>query len=151
MHLPSRRRSLVPVSASLTLALAFAGLIGTAAPASAAFTPQDTVAVKVLSDGTHSGPGTETFVNTKNGYHPGDDTANDGVVASGDLVTYQIDLNIVAGDERTLCISFTDLGEGKALELADFSKLSFSSPVVKAVNDPSCAGLALKIGRGAVA
>ena len=151
MHLPSRRRSLVPVSASLTLALVFAGLIGTAAPASAAFTPQDTVAVKILSDGTHSGPGTETFVNTKNGYHPGDDTANDGVVASGDLVTYQVDLNIVAGDERTLCISFTDLGEGKALELADFSKLSFSSPVVKAVNDPSCAGAALKIGRGAVA
>lgn len=151
MHLPSRRRSLVPVSASLTLALAFAGVIGTAAPAMAAFTPQDTVAVKILSDGTHSGPGTETFVNTKNGYHPGDDTANDGVVASGDLVTYQIDLNIVAGDERTLCISFTDLGEGKALELADFSKLSFSSPIVKAAKEASCAGVALKIARGAVA
>lgn len=151
MHLPSRRRPLVPVSASLTLALVFAGIVGTAAPATAAFTPQDTVAVKILSDGTHSGPGTETFVNTKNGYHPGDDNANDGVVASGDLVTYQVDLNIVAGDERALCISFADLGEGKSLELADFSKLSFSSPVVKAANDPSCAGVALTIGRGAVA
>ncbi len=151
MRTHSWPRATALLSVLLTLALVLIGLIGFATPATAAFIPQDTISLKVLSDGTHAGPGTETFVNTKNGYFPGDDTAHDGVVASGDFVIYGLDLNILAGDERTICLTFADAGTGDALLSGSFSKIAFSSPAVKTVRDPACSGVAFKIKRGAVA
>ena len=43
----------------------------------------------------------------KNGFAVADDTETDGVVASGDYVTYEYDLSIVAGRARTVNVKFT--------------------------------------------
>ena len=115
----------------------------------AGYKPKDTVKISVLSDGTHRGPGTNTFVNSENGYTPGDNTPNDGVVASGDTVVYGVDLDIKAGPARSVDILFSKAGKGDALEMADFSKLTFNSAIAKAT--PISGGVRVEVVRGAVA
>ena len=115
----------------------------------AGFIPRDAVTVKVLSDGTHNGPGTTTFINSKNGYVPGDNTPTDRVVSSGDTVVYGVDLDVKAGPERTVDIKFSNVGKGDALQLNDFSSLKFNSAIVSAT--PISGGVRVKIARGAVA
>ncbi|MDU0479653.1 SdrD B-like domain-containing protein [Staphylococcus chromogenes] len=107
--------------------------------------PRDEAVITVLADGTHAGPGTETFLNSANGYNPGDNTIDDRVVASGDAVTFQVALNVAAGPARTIRVDFTN--SGGALELGDFSKLSLSSSTVKSTW--SNGGLDIQIPRGA--
>lgn len=109
--------------------------------------PADEVAIAVTADGTHNGPGTSTFLNSANGYNPGDNNANDGVVSSGDIVTYNVKLNIAAGPARTVKLSFAS--QGDALNLADFQNLQIGTTGVtgKWVGD----GFEYQIARGAVA
>ena len=134
----------------LTMVLCATGLTLMSPKAHAAgYKPKDTVKISVLSDGTHRGPGTNTFVNSENGYTPGDNTPNDGVVASGDTVVYGVDLDIKAGPARSVDILFSKAGKGDALEMADFSKLTFNSAIAKAT--PISGGVRVEIVRGAVA
>lgn len=93
--------------------------------------PNDTVTLVKVADGTHAGAGTETFINSKNGFAVADDTETDGVVASGDYVTYEYDLSIVAGRARTLNVKFTQ-PDGGALNIADFGNVAMTSSTITA-------------------
>lgn len=91
--------------------------------------PNDTVTLVKVADGTHNGAGTETFINSKNGFAVADDTETDGVVASGDYVTYEYDLSIVAGRARTVNVKFTQ-PDGGALNIADFGNVAMTSSTI---------------------
>ena len=91
--------------------------------------PNDTVTLVKVADGTHAGAGTETFINSKNGFAVADDTETDGVVASGDYVTYEYDLSIVAGRARTVNVKFTQ-PDGGALNIADFGNVAMTSSTI---------------------
>ena len=93
--------------------------------------PNDTVTLVKVADGTHNGAGTETFINSKNGFAVADDTETDGVVASGDYVTYEYDLSIVAGRARTVNVKFTQ-SDGGALNIADFGNVAMTSSTITA-------------------
>ena len=93
--------------------------------------PNDTVTLVKVADGTHNGDGTETFINSKNGFAVADDTETDGVVASGDYVTYEYDLSIVAGRARTVNVKFTQ-PDGGALNIADFGNTAMTSSTITA-------------------
>ena len=93
--------------------------------------PNDTVTLVKVADGTHAGAGTETFINSKNGFAVVDDTETDGVVASGDYVTYEYDLSIVAGRARTVNVKFTQ-PDGGALNIADFGNTAMTSSTITA-------------------
>lgn len=93
--------------------------------------PNDTVTLVKVADGTHTGAGTETFINSKNGFAVADDTETDGVVASGDYVTYEYDLSIVAGRSRTVNVKFTQ-PDGGALNIADFGNVAMTSSTITA-------------------
>ena len=93
--------------------------------------PNDTVTLVKVADGTHNGAGTETFINSKNGFAVADDTETDGVVASGDYVTYEYDLSIVAGRARTVNVKFTQ-PDGGALNIADFGNTAMTSSTITA-------------------
>lgn len=93
--------------------------------------PNDTVTLVKVADGTHAGAGTETFINSKNGFAVADDTETDGIVASGDYVTYEYDLSIVAGRARTVNVKFTQ-PDGGALNIADFGNTAMTSSTITA-------------------
>lgn len=67
------------------------------------------------ADGTGHGTPAQTFVNSKNGFAPGDDSPTDGVVASGDTVEYSLTLNFTAAGKRTVNVAF-DLTDAPYLE-----------------------------------
>lgn len=58
------------------------------------------------TDGTGHGTEAQTFVNSKEGFTPGDDSPTDGVVASGDTVEYSLTLNFTAAGKRTIRVKF---------------------------------------------
>ncbi|MEZ5161082.1 MAG: hypothetical protein R2709_10315 [Marmoricola sp.] len=61
--------------------------------------PNPHASLKVVKtfDGTGHGTPGQTFVNTINGFTPGDDTSTDGVVSSQDTVGYEVSLRVEAG------------------------------------------------------
>ena len=62
--------------------------------------------VTTIADGTGHGTNAQTFVNSKNGFAPGDDSPHDGVVASGDTVEYKLRLDFTASGKRDVTVSF---------------------------------------------
>lgn len=62
--------------------------------------------VTTIADGTGHGTNAQTFVNSKNGFTPGDDSPHDGVVASGDTVEYKLRLDFTAAGKRDVTVSF---------------------------------------------
>lgn len=125
----SARKGLVIALAASVMALASVPLVRAISSMADGVAPNDTVTIEKMSDGTHDGAGTETFVSSKNGFAVADDTPDDGVVASGDVVTYSYDLSIVAGRARTVSVRFTQT-DGGALNLADFGRVAMSGNVV---------------------
>lgn len=100
--------------------------------------PFTNVTVKKVSDGTGHGTSTQTFITSKNGYKPGDDTATDGVVSSGDIVLYNMDVKFNAALQRNVKV---ELGLPDMLEAVDgFSNACKSVTSLKLVssNDTSC-------------
>ena len=67
------------------------------------------------ADGTGHGTSAQTFVNSKNGFAPGDDSPTDGVVASGDTVEYSLTVNFTAAGKRTINVGF-DLSDAPYVE-----------------------------------
>ncbi len=57
-------------------------------------------------DGTGHGTSSASFVNTANGFSPGDNTATDGVVSSGDMVGYELALRFLPGAARQVSVKF---------------------------------------------
>ena len=65
-----------------------------------------TARVTKIADGTGHGTNAQTFVNSKNGFTPGDDSPTDGIVASGDTVEYSLRLDFTAAGKRDVTVSF---------------------------------------------
>lgn len=63
--------------------------------------------VTKVEDGTGHGSAAQTFVNSANGFSPGDDTPTDGVVSSNDYVTYEVNVSISAAAARTVELKMT--------------------------------------------
>ncbi|MGO5068457.1 SdrD B-like domain-containing protein [Bifidobacterium catenulatum] len=95
------------VTAMATLIVGLAASTATN-PASADETkPSYTTArVTKIADGTGHGTNAQTFVNSKNGFTPGDDSPTDGIVASGDTVEYKLRLDFTAAGKRDVTVSF---------------------------------------------
>lgn len=80
--------------------------LGASTPATAAVGPNPyaSAAVTKTYDGTGHGTAAQSFVNTANGFTPGDDTGSDGVVSSKDTVGYDVTFRIFAGPARTVAV-----------------------------------------------
>lgn len=91
-----------------TIAVLAGGLVAWQAgsPADAAPGPNPSVALNVTKqyDGTGHGTPSASFVNTANGFSPGDDTPSDGIVSSFDAVGYEVALSFQAGLQRTVAV-----------------------------------------------
>ncbi len=88
--------------------LAGGGVAVTAGLASAAPgpNPQTEMTFTKVFDGTGHGTSSASFVNTPNGFSPGDNTASDGVVSSGDVVGYELALRFLPGAARQVSVKF---------------------------------------------
>lgn len=97
------------VAGSAAVGLLGAGLITTveSQPAAAAepANPWTQVRLTLLQDGTGHGGDGQTFVTTANGYVPGDDRPDDGVVSSNDTVTFGLSVQFEAAAARTVRIA----------------------------------------------
>lgn len=87
-----------------------------AAPQSYAFST-----IQKIYDGTGHGTPAQTFIQTKNGFSPADDTPTDGVVATNDFVQYEVTTQFAAGPEREVVVDF------QAPEFLTFSRKDNSS------------------------
>ncbi|OZG66004.1 SdrD B-like domain-containing protein [Bifidobacterium eulemuris] len=110
-------RALVAIVLALLAALATLGVLAAMACVTpvmaqepAAAEPYASVSVEKLADGTGHGTAAQTFVNSANGFSPGDESADDGVVASGDTVTYLLRLRFTAAGRRDVRVAW-DLPE----------------------------------------
>ncbi|MDP9806320.1 hypothetical protein J2S70_000902 [Trueperella bonasi] len=143
-----------PGSLLLALVLAFSAIFATPAPVRAAgFAPDDTATIELISDGTHAGPGTETFLRSEHGYSPADDDPHDGVISSGDEAIYLVELKIKAGPARKVTLRFSEAGtagDNYALRLADFANLNMSTPIVRGTWDSDLNAWTFDVPRGAV-
>ncbi|MCL1899524.1 MAG: hypothetical protein FWG11_03215, partial [Promicromonosporaceae bacterium] len=103
-----RSRMLARVGAAAAIAALLGGAVVTALPAEAAApNPWATAKITLTEDGTGQGTSSATFVNTANGFFPGDDTATDGVVSSGDTVTYEVVVQFSASSARSVDLALT--------------------------------------------
>ncbi len=68
--------------------------------------PQTEMSFAKVFDGTGHGTSSASFVNTANGFAPGDDTATDGVVSSGDVVGYELVLRFLPAAARQVSVKF---------------------------------------------
>lgn len=122
----SKKSVIVCIVAVVSLVVGVLTLVTQKASA-ATFIPKDSATIHVVTDGTHDGVGTESYVRSEFGFDPADDTANDGVVTSGDIVTYQVNFTFAAGAKRTVRVAFSDIapnGVEPALTLASFSQFN---------------------------
>lgn len=78
--------------------------VGAPAEAAPGPNPNVTLTIAQVFDGAGHGTPAASFVNSANGFAPGDDTATDGVVSSGDDVGYEVELRIAAGPARTVAL-----------------------------------------------
>lgn len=106
-------------------AVLLSGLTGLSNPVAAPKAQADelkpayaTARIVKKADGTGHGTAAQTFVNSKNGFAPGDDSPTDGVVASGDTVEYSLTLNFTAAGKRTVNVAF-DLTDAPYLEVTN--------------------------------
>ncbi|OFP72181.1 SdrD B-like domain-containing protein [Actinomyces sp. HMSC065F12] len=77
--------------------------------------------IQKIYDGTGHGTPAQTFIQTKNGFSPADDTPTDGVVATNDFVQYEVTTQFAAGPEREVVVDF------QAPEFLTFSQKDNSS------------------------
>ncbi|NLA64852.1 MAG: hypothetical protein GX862_02755, partial [Leucobacter sp.] len=142
----ARRPVAALVATGLFATLALSSTV-TAANADVGPNPYAEVLVTKMFDGTGHGTADATYVNSENGFVPGDDSADDGVVASHDIVGYEVTLRIKAGPARTVAVKLTPS------ELLDWKigKESFCAPapgITATLAGDTCE---LRIARGATA
>ncbi|KAB8291990.1 RCC1 repeat-containing protein [Bifidobacterium avesanii] len=100
-----------------TAMIASVVVAGTASVAEAApVNPYADLSITKLADGTGHGTNNASFVNSKNGFAPGDDTPTDGVVSSNDTVTYEQTIAFSAAGKRDVYVTYSDLGKYLAFE-----------------------------------
>lgn len=105
-----------------------------------------TATMNKVSDGTGHGTSSQSFVNSQNGFDPGDNTPDDGVVSSGDYVVNNLSLSFTAAGARSVRVRW-DLS--KAPWLMGDTSFCYDGAQVKAEAQPdgSCV---FTIGTGAV-
>ncbi len=125
-HVAPKSSRLGIVSALAAFAVVAAGIVFVPSTASAAPGPNPSVNISVtkIFDGTGFGTSSATFVNGANGFVPGDNSATDSVVSSGDIVGYDVSLKIKAGVARTVAVSMSTT---EMLEWRD-GKSTFCAP-----------------------
>ena len=104
-----------------------------------------------VSDGTGHGTPNQTFVNAANGFEVGDNSPDDGVVSSGDLVLYRLDLRFTAASARTVRVRW-DLADAPYLEGGTEFCYSGAQVTASVQDDGSCvftvpAGVAESVSR----
>ena len=67
--------------------------------------PWATATIELISAGTGHGTASQTFVNSANGFFPGDNTPYDRVVSSNDTVLYDIGLQFAASRARVVVVA----------------------------------------------
>lgn len=130
-----RHRSWFALGLLASLASSFAFAV----PSGAATFGANQIDLVLKQDGTGHGTSAQTFITTANGFDIGDDSPHDGVVSSGDLVSYDLRLNFQAARSRTVKVS---LDTSLAPYLSPVSGSSWCSDgfFVKStkVNDTTC-------------
>ncbi|MFT3942632.1 MAG: SdrD B-like domain-containing protein [Ancrocorticia sp.] len=112
------------VLCALALLVSLGGLLVPTVPVGAAAPdPYATISLTKIYDGTdhNAADGNKpngTFVNSANGYIPGDDSATDGIVSSSDIVGYELLVNILPGPARSMDVALI-LPEGLTFSRAD--------------------------------
>lgn len=123
-----------------TVATAGAALVAASLPTTAAAAtapaPYATAELTKISDGTGHGTPAQTFITSDNGFAPADDTPTDGVVSSGDTVTYQADLTFTAGPKRDVRISW-DMSNAPYLQ-GDTSYCTSGQQITARVDGQDC-------------
>lgn len=119
------RRSTAWLAAVAVVAGGAVVVTGGLAEAAPGPNPYTDLRVTKTYDGTGHGTAAATFVNTANGFVPGDDIAADGVVASGDVVGYEVELKFQSGPKRTIAVAIGSAGYLSWLE----GKAEFCAPV----------------------
>lgn len=116
----AKRRNKIVASKGTFAVVAVTALVGagtlsaSSSPAQAADSapdPQASSTITKIYDGTgftsEGNPsGSSTFVNAENGFYPGDNGPNDGVVSTNDFVGYLVQTRFSAGPERTVQVKF---------------------------------------------
>lgn len=132
------RRALAWTAAGAVLAGGIVVVNGPLAAAAPGPNPSVELSLARVFDGTGHGTSQASFVNTANGFVPGDDTATDGIVSSGDLVGYEISLRFAPAPARTVAVgvSASEYLDAGAEALAQFCQ---SAPGASArVQGASC-------------
>lgn len=133
------------LTGAMVLAAVPAGLAAAAAPAYVS------AALSKVADGTGHGTPNQTFVNAANGFEVGDNAPDDGVVSSGDLVLYRLDLGFTAASARTVRVRW-DLADAPYLEGGTEFCYSGAQVTASVQDDGSCvftvpAGVAESVSR----
>lgn len=136
-------------AAAGALALVAGGAVVALAPQGEAASGKPTyvtAAMTKVSDGTGHGTENRTFVNSDNGFEPGDNTPDDGVLATDDFVVNNLSLGFTAAGARSVRVGW-NLDE--APWLTGTTTFCYSGAQVKAEvrADGSCV---FSIGAGAV-
>lgn len=133
------------LTAAMVLAAVPAGMAAAAAPAYVS------AALSKVADGTGHGTPNQMFVNAANGFEVGDNAPDDGVVSSGDLVLYRLDLGFTAASARTVRVRW-DLADAPYLEGGTEFCYSGAQVTASVRDDGSCvftmpAGVAESVSR----
>ena len=118
--------------------VALAADAGNGAKATASTNPYVDVTITKVADGTGHGTAAQTFVNSKNGFTPGDNTPTDGVVSSYDTVTYELDVRFTAAGSRTVTIGAPSSSKSEYLGDIAFGCVSGHQVSATRNSDGSC-------------
>lgn len=138
MHRSRSLKMLVTVVAALSCALGSVLTLTSAIPAVSAQAATQksayfTATMTKVSDGTGHGTENQSFVNAQNDFEPGDNTPNDGIVASGDFVVNNLSLRFTAAGARSVRVRW-DLS--KAPWLMGDTSFCYDGAQVKAEAQP---------------
>lgn len=115
--------------------------------ASAGVVPKsESASLTLVQDGTGFDGGTRTFLQGTNGFEPGDNSPNDGVVALGDSVIYKSSLQFRAGPAREVRVSMGSEG-GIQFSFPDLSSWCHDGTAVTAI--PSGGACLYRVPEGA--
>lgn len=109
------RRTTRALAATIAAVATLATGAASAQAVEATRSPYVDVTLESVQDGTGHGTPAQTFVNSKNGFKIGDDSPTDGVVSSGDTVTYVERLSFQPAQRRVVTVGF-DLSGASLLE-----------------------------------
>ena len=117
-------------------------------PASSSYVAADRITLVKVADGTHDGNKADScFINSANGFSGGDDTSTDGIVCSGDSVSYHYVFHFVGGQARQVKLRF-DSSSATALDTSGFAPSCVASASINASWDSKSNTCTYDVPRG---